>query len=368
MESSGVCSKVLFYNSRTPFFTLGFFLGIQLYSIAQFLPNLIAETKSVGFELLLFSVFIILIVTQLELGRYVANSSAPTALRNCMGYAAISYFVFVLSPQPFWFLISFVIWFGAISAIQIASGRIVLLSQELDTRIGRLNTLFLGTICGASTPKILLMSNVSMATILWVGIIVSALIVVRVHSYAATAGGYAMPGQLWFLRDVMYDAKGLAMIGSSMCLGIILGSLIFEKSPVIPSAIGVTAYIALSKRLLPANIHEIAVRYAIYLSAISLIIDGFIWDGLFISAVTLPFTGVLIYAAARIGAFRPATIMSAAERMALHNLGVVFGGLLVTSVYLPNIDFSQRYWGIGMLMFAIAYMTSLIQLEDEPTT
>lgn len=348
----------IFYNRRSPFLAVGFFVGFQLLSIARFLPEVVAHSEAMGIDLLFFSVFIVLLVTQLELGRYVANSAAAMALRDSLIFAGFAYFIFCSIDLPFWVLGSFALWFIAISSIQITTGRIILLSQDLDTRFGRINTYLVGIVLGAMTSSGLLGAGTTVQSLVITGTGVSVIIILRVHLYAATAGGYAMPGQIWFVRDLLHDSKGLSLLAASICFGVIFWGLILEQTQMESAVAGILLYIGISKRILPAMHIERAVRFAMYLSAFSTMVDAFIWSRLFCSMLVLPFSAVLIYSSVRIGAFCPITIMSSAERLGVHNLGVTIGGMFVTAIYIIASTFSQRYWIMGFVVFTFAYLLS----------
>jgi len=344
---------------RPPFVAAGLFAGFQLYSLITMLPGTVSTLGIGGIDLLLLGGLIVLGATQMELGKRLSHIPPATAQRDSMIFAAIGYFIFVNSPIPFWLTLGFLGWSLSLAALQIASMRLILLTPEPERRPAAVNSALIGLVAGLLAAKTMTFIGLSQAWMTGTGIGASLVLILITHFHCRQNAGYPMPGQMWFLRDLLRDTQALSMIGTALAGGLMLGTLVAEQAYLGPAVLGVglaTLFGSMIFRLLST---ERALRYAICLAAGALVLDTLIWDRLAIfSACFLAGSAALVFSGICLNSYAPESVMPTAERIGLYNLGMIAGFIIISALHLPALGFSQRYWSVSAALLLISFLTS----------
>lgn len=342
-----------------PFVAAGLFAGFQLYSLIALLPGAVVAFGFGGIDLLLLGSLIVLGATQMELGKRLSHIPPATAQRDAMIFAAISYFVFINAPVTLWLTLGFLGWSLSLAALQIASMRLILLTPEPERRPASVNSALVGLVAGLLAAKTICFIGLSPTWMTGTGIGSSLVLILIIHFHCRQNAGYPMPGQMWFLRDLLHDTQALSMIGTALAGGLMLGSLVAEQVYLGPAVLGVGLTVVFGRMLFHLLSTERALRYAICLAAGALVLDTLIWDHLAIfSACFLAGSSALIFSGICLNSYAPESVMPTAERIGLYNLGMIAGFVIISVLHLPALGFSQRYWSVSAALLLIAFLTS----------
>ncbi len=342
-------------------FVAGLFTGFQLYAVLYLLPYLLTQLdEGAILDLVVFVSFIVLVFSQVEIGRRLAQAPAAVSLRDTLVAQSISFLVFVMSPQSFWLVCSFIAWLTAFSATQIALGRWTLLAVKPEARRVETSLLLMGIGSGMFAGRAVPFFGGTPDMLIAAALALSVLACFHAHVFRRAHPGYYSNAHNWSLRDLARDAPSFGLLGISLCLGLMIGFLVFERSKIVHALAGVAAYLAVSRplftRLPPAR----AVRHAFFVAAVSLLLDAVTHDSLLLSSFTFPFLCCVVFAALRIRAYAPRTVMSPAEQVSLQGLGIYAGISLHGFSRYPGLTFAETSSSVILVLLVTAYLLSFL--------
>lgn len=350
------------------YFILGFHSGFQLFSIVYLLPKLLDNLgESTSLNLAVLCAFLVLLFSQIEMGRRLSLISAAASIRDCVIAQSIAFLVFVLAPQATFLLFAFVAWMLAFSGTQIAFGRWTLLATESSEREQEVRWTLWGCLAGIVAGKAIPFGYEYFFhvppvtdTLIYAGLAISTAGSFFVYLFGRARSGYTSLGQMWFTVDLRRDYPAQALVAASLCMGLMIGLLIFSVAHIAHAVVGVAVFTLLSGRIFRALLPERASRYACYIAATVLLVDALIWGELTLSSLALSLCASVIYAAVRLDGFNPRTLMSSGDRMALHNLGLALGVTVEGMLSIARISFGEVMWATAFLILCAAYLISFL--------
>jgi hypothetical protein len=346
-------------------FSTGFFTGFQLFSVIYLLPSLLEQMgDSTSLDLTIFCAVIVLTCSQLELGHRLSLISSAAAMRDAVYLQSVSFLLFVLAPQYFWFVVALMAWLLAFCALQIAVGRWTLLAQDPVHR--RLETIIsiIGILLGVASAKAIPFFGGTSDTQIYAGLVVTGLVSFHMYLFARANTSYTSTGQMWMISDLRRDDPALALFSLSAAMGLMLGVMIFQRAQIGPAILGGSILVVAGKMIFTRWTPETAMRGACYLGAAALIVDAVLWDGFTAAAYLVPAAAAILYAAVRIGAYNPRTMMSTADRIALHGLGVMVGISIQCVLFFSGMNVVQIFGSTAALLVIAAYLVSFVPEEE----
>ncbi|MEK8023559.1 MAG: hypothetical protein AAB229_07090 [Candidatus Hydrogenedentota bacterium] len=341
--------------------TMGFICGFQLYSIVFLLPSLLKQLEeSTSLNLAVLCAFLVLLFSQMELGRRLSMVSAAAAIRDCVIAQSIAFLMFVMAPQATFLLFALVAWMLAFSGTQIAFGRWTLLASEPNEREHEVRWTLVGFVAGIVAAKFITYQGHDENVLLYAGLAVSLAGSFLAYVFGRSRAGYTSLGQMWFYIDLRRDYPAQALTAASFCMGLMIGLLIFSLAHIAHAVVGVALFTLVSGRIFGALLPERASRYACYIAALALLADALFWPELVFGSVLLSFCAAVIYASVRLDGFNPRTLMSSGDRMALHNLGLSLGVTVEGLLSLPRLTSGEIMWATAFLLICCAYLISFL--------
>jgi hypothetical protein len=346
-------------------FSTGFFTGFQLFSVIYLLPGLLEEMGDINsLDLTIFCAVILLTCSQLELGRRLSLLSSAAAMRDAVYMQSVAFLLFVLAPQFFWFVVAFITWLLSFCALQIAVGRWTLLAQDPEHRRLETNVSLIGILLGIASAKTIPYFEGSQETQIYAGLLVTGIVSFHMYLFARANTSYTSTGQMWMISDLRRDDPALALSALSAALGLMLGLMIFQRAQIGPAVLGGLVLVIAGKMLFTRWTPETAMRGSCYVAAAALIVDAVLAEGFTTSAYLMPLAAAVLYAAIRVGAYNPRTMMSTADRIALHGMGVMIGISLQGALAFTGMNTAQAFGSTAALLVITAYLVSFVPEEE----
>lgn len=346
---------------RGGIFILGATFGFQLLAVIHLLPLLSKELDpTFSMALLVGASFIVLLVSQFEMGKKIAHLSAVSSIRDSIFALAITFLVFTMAPHAFWLFISFLAWLLALSAVHLALGRWTLLTNQSE-RDAQLRILLTGFCAGLISSRItIVLSPTSLDPLVYIGLAISGIAAFIVYVFGNVHATYSSAGQLWFMSEAWNDRPLHALVGISFGLGLALGLPGFYATNVGLIIVGIGAQIVVSKKFGRRLDPEHLTRLSSYALGLLLIVDAFSGRSLFFGAFGIGFHGALVYSAVRLDAYRPKTLMTSGDRLAFHNTGIVAGIMFQGILSFLEPTPAELLVGNGVFIAGIGYLLSFL--------
>jgi hypothetical protein len=342
---------------RTDLFLPGLLLGFEGYAVFELLPQLLDALKDPGaLDLAVGASILVLVFSQMELGKRLSMIPPGIALRDMIFGQSAAFAFFILSPESLWLIGSLIAWVVFSSGLMIAAGRWTLLdSDRSGSLIGNIGCLA-GIIVGLACARLFPYQGWSFESLGVAGIILAVIGSLRIHFFAQPHEGYSTGGTLWFWRDLRRDPATLVMMAQSVAAGLLLGLLFFSGVQTGAALFGLATAAALLAGLAHRFNGELGARAGHLLAGVVLLVDAVFWQSLTIGTFVLSATAAVTVAGVRSGAWPPGLMITAAERMGLHQmclgLGLALAGILLLRQEPPL----YLLGGIGALLIGSAFL------------
>ena len=346
---------------NAPLFATGSLIGFIGYTVIQLLPGTLTTSRMVAIELLIASVVLIGLALTINFHKRLFRTPTPIVLRDACCTASLGYFIFVIAPQAFWIYTAIIAWFLGTITASVAASAIIMRDWKTDDRTAPANRLLAGLICGIVIPKLMIYNHMDREWMIHSGLVITLLLVLRIHVYARRDPGYRAPFSVWHSHDLWRDREASGLIAVSAAWGAIIGILLRENAHLGPSLIGIVLYMVFSRKIFRVFTPWRAAIFAIHVASISLLLDGLLWSEPVLSIYSLGFSAALIFGAIRADAFTPILPLSFAEQMSVHHWGSLLGFALISAgVYLVETE-AYRLVGGAFALLSVAFVSSFLK-------